>query len=132
MKIVKKTWGHEKWIVNNDLYCGKEIVIKSSKFSSKGKFHYHKIKDETFYVIRGTLLIDWYNETIALPNLGLASPEQVILKKGESFRIKPFVRHRFMGLSYFGCKFMEFSTHHEDSDSYYEQLFNIKGDSSVR
>ena len=47
IKIVPKGWGYEKWIVNTDEYCGKLLhFIKGKKCS----WHYHKLKDETFYL----------------------------------------------------------------------------------
>ncbi len=43
---VEKTWGSELWFANNDMYCGKLLTVNVDKWSSEGKFHYHKIKDE--------------------------------------------------------------------------------------
>jgi mannose-6-phosphate isomerase-like protein (cupin superfamily) len=103
-KIVKKDWGYEVWIVNGT-YCGKSILV-GEKWSSGGKFHYHKIKDETFYVISGHLVV------------GLTDYKEIILEEGQSLRIKPGQGHRFRSASG-ECLFIEFSTHHEDSDSYY-------------
>ena len=28
----EKAWGHELWIINNELYCGKLLVFKKDKF----------------------------------------------------------------------------------------------------
>ena len=52
----EKGWGYELWIVNNDLYCGKILHFNKGK---KCSWHYHKIKQETFYVQKGKLKI-WY------------------------------------------------------------------------
>jgi mannose-6-phosphate isomerase-like protein (cupin superfamily) len=104
-KIVKKPWGAEVCIVNTAAYCGKAIVV-GEQWSSGGKFHYHKIKDETFYVILGHLVIE-------RENFG-----ELVLQEGQSLRIKPGEPHRFRSASG-KCFFIEFSTHHEDSDSYY-------------
>jgi mannose-6-phosphate isomerase-like protein (cupin superfamily) len=106
-KIVRKDWGYEKWIVNNEKYCGKEIHVDNI-WSSKGRYHYHAIKDETFYIIDGVLLLDIMDDRIYK------------LEKGEFLRIKPTVRHRFKGENG-TCIFVEFSTHHDDSDTYYEE-----------
>jgi mannose-6-phosphate isomerase-like protein (cupin superfamily) len=113
---VDKSWGSETWFQNNELYCGKELFVYKNRTSSEGMFHYHKIKDETFYIMTGVLLIDYYmpiNNTV--PDL----PIQVILAKSDCFRIRPLVRHRFRAM-HRDCRFIEVSTHHEDSDSYYE------------
>ena len=52
MKIVQKGWGYEKWICNSEKYCGKLLFFNAGK---KCSYHYHKIKDETFYVQSGEL-----------------------------------------------------------------------------
>ena len=41
IKIVPKGWGHEKWIVNNEMYCGKILFMEKNKRCS---WHYHKSK----------------------------------------------------------------------------------------
>lgn len=110
-KMVSKSWGSEEWFENNDLYCGKILTVVKGKYSSKGAFHYHKIKDETFYIIEGTLL------------LHIVDTEQKAtiikrLEKGDSYRVKPGVLHKFTSLTEDGCKFIEVSTTHSDEDSY--------------
>jgi len=104
LKKVKKTWGEEHWYVNNELYCSKLLIVNQNQWSSKGKYHYHKKKDETFYILNGTLLLDLEGSIIPL-------------KKGESIRIKPNEKHKFTSKTK-TCKFLEVSTHHEDSDSF--------------
>src|SRR3989338_8926171 len=44
VKIVPKVWGQEQWLVNNEKYCGKKMLIKDGYYCS---YHKHKIKDET-------------------------------------------------------------------------------------
>lgn len=123
--IVQKPWGHEIWFANNDLYCGKEIFVRNGRWSSGGKFHYHKKKDETFYVIEGRLRLDYYDYTdFAINAYGIERDldfeiTTVHLKKGQSLRLKPYMWHRFKGHRR-SCTFIEASTHHEDADSYYE------------
>jgi mannose-6-phosphate isomerase-like protein (cupin superfamily) len=104
MKIVQKTWGYEIWFENNEMYCGKELVCEDEKWSSKGKFHHHEIKDETFYIIEGTLLLE-------------AGATRIVLKRGQKFRVKPGVKHRFRSIGPI-CRFIEVSTTHSDQDSY--------------
>ena len=48
-KVVEKTWGKEIHIENNDMYCLKILMCNKDKWSSEGKWHYHKKKDEVFY-----------------------------------------------------------------------------------
>ena len=53
--IVPKEWGSEYWIVNNDLYCGKLLTLEKNKRCS---VHYHKNKDETFYILEGKIKLE--------------------------------------------------------------------------
>jgi mannose-6-phosphate isomerase-like protein (cupin superfamily) len=106
MKKVKKTWGYEIWIENNKKYCGKLLHCIKGRYSSKGEYHYHKIKDETFFVIKGTLLLD-------------IEGKERTMTPGEKQRIKPGTKHRFKALTKF-CEFVEFSTQHKNEDNYYD------------
>lgn len=95
----EKAWGSEQWVVN-DTYCGKIMLLKKGFRCS---IHYHKIKDETFYILEGKMLLE-------------LEGEKAIMKPGEVIRIKPGQKHRFTALE--DTRFIEFSTHHEDEDSY--------------
>ena len=59
IKIVSKGWGFEKWIVNNEKYCGKLLYLIKGK---KCSWHFHKIKEETFYIQSGKILLKWSDE----------------------------------------------------------------------
>jgi mannose-6-phosphate isomerase-like protein (cupin superfamily) len=107
----EKDWGYEFVFANNDKYCGKIIFVEYGKYSSKGNFHYHKKKDETFFVIDGILGIDFFDDEDGVFN-------SITLQKGQSVRIKPNIKHRFTAFNSDGCQFIEVSTHHEESDSY--------------
>lgn len=107
LHIVPKGWGFEKWIVNNDKYCGKILyLIKDRKCS----WHYHKLKDETFYVQSGKieLIYGWHEEK------HLSS--SVILTKGDHFHISTGLKHQMFALE--DTELFEFSTQHLDEDSY--------------
>jgi mannose-6-phosphate isomerase-like protein (cupin superfamily) len=128
-KFVKKSWGWELWFANVQEvvglpldetmvqqtrkidYCGKMLCVTYGNWSSKGKFHYHKIKDETFFVIDGKLELEYFDENLSLP-------VQVILKENESFRVPAGMKHRFTSYMKIGCIFIEVSTFHSDDDSY--------------
>jgi len=109
MKIHEKTWGFEHWFVNNEKYCGKLLYVRQNEWSSKGKYHYHKEKDETFFVIDGDLLLHYYKDDLH---------HSIILKRYESFNVPPEMKHRFTAVSLDGCKFIEASTTHKEEDSY--------------
>lgn len=100
VKEVKKVWGKEIWMANTDLYCGKKLILMKGKRCS---VHYHKNKDETFYIDSGKVLME-------------VSDEIRVMEKGESVLISPKAKHRFSGLK--NSIIIEISTHHEDSDSY--------------
>ena len=52
MEVHTKGWGYEEWVVNNDLYCGKKLVLFKNK---KCSLHFHIKKDETFYIQKGVI-----------------------------------------------------------------------------
>ena len=54
---VDKSWGYELIFSSNDLYCGKLLVFtkKNAKFS----MHFHKTKDESWFVNSGRFLLSW-------------------------------------------------------------------------
>lgn len=105
IRLVPKGWGFEKWIVNNEEYCGKLLYFIKDK---KCSFHYHKLKDETFYVQSGRILLR-YSETDIPTN-------DVILFPGDKFHIYRELRHQMIALE--DTQLFEFSTQHFDEDSY--------------
>ena len=106
-KVIKK-WGYEIWFANNEEYCGKLLFINQHMCSSDGAFHYHKIKDETFFVIEGYLDLDYYENGVFY---------SITLAPLQSFRVYPGMKHRFSTKSR-ECRFIEASTTHRESDSY--------------
>jgi mannose-6-phosphate isomerase-like protein (cupin superfamily) len=103
IKIVPKEWGEERWIVNR-AYCGKILLLKKGYRCS---LHHHKVKDETFYISKGCVLLE-------------CDGKAVIMNPGDALLIQPNSKHRFTGLQ--DSEIFEFSTHHEDSDSYRDEL----------
>ena len=88
IKIVPKGWGYEKWICNTEEYCGKLLHIIKGKRCS---WHYHTLKDETFYLQEGKLLVKYSDDD-----------DRVL-------------RHQKFDLE--DSDLFEFSTHHFDYDS---------------
>ena len=113
MNFVSKGWGYEKWIVNCSEYCGKLLCFTKGK---KCSWHYHKLKDETFYVHSGKILLR-YSE-----NDDIENAQTTILNSGDNFHIKRELRHQMEALE--DTDLFEFSTQHFDEDSYRV----IKGD----
>ena len=102
---VPKGWGKELWIANTPLYCGKKLILHKGKQCS---LHYHKIKDETFFVQSGKLTME-----LRYPD---GRREERVMKTGDSLHLPPGVIHRFTGIE--DCEIFEFSTQHFDEDSY--------------
>lgn len=61
-EIVKKGWGQEVWITNNEKYCGKLLCFNEGGLSS---MHYHILKDETWYVNSGIFIYRWLDKNTA-------------------------------------------------------------------
>ena len=112
-EIYKKGWGYEKWIHNSSEYCGKILFFNAGK---KCSWHYHKIKDEVFYVQRGSILIkfSWQDE--------IANASEILLRVGESFHVPQGLRHQMKAVE--ETELFEISTTHFDSDS----IRIVKGD----
>jgi mannose-6-phosphate isomerase-like protein (cupin superfamily) len=114
IETYNKLWGYELWIENNSLYCGKHLHVLPNKWCS---VHYHKIKKETFYVINGALKLH-YSSSLDLDEWKNNSFSEIVLEKGQSYTIDPFIAHRFSSALAYSCDFIEISTHHEETDSY--------------
>lgn len=136
--FVSKAWGWENWIVNAE-YCGKVLFVKQGKQCS---WHYHREKDETFYVQTGEVIVRYYDAKVtrtagnkwlrAIRLLALyfegrcvgtdreqylpSMCNEVVLRAGESFHVPVGMLHQFYGN--LDTTLIEFSTHHKDSDSY--------------
>jgi len=105
--FVPKGWGFEKWLVNNDKYCGKLLYFVKGK---KCSWHYHKIKDEVFFIQSGKILIKygWEHD--------INKSNELILGRGDTFHVGTGLVHQMIALE--DTELFEFSTQHFDSDSY--------------
>ena len=83
--IVNKPWGHEDIWALTEKYVGKILHINKGQQLSR---QYHKVKDESIYVLKGLLILE----------LGEDPIEVKILKEGENYRITPNTVHRFRSL----------------------------------
>ncbi len=128
MKFVPKGWGWERHIANSDLYCGKLLYVAQDRRCS---VHFHKLKDETFYVNSGKLQVKYilyeYYEWKELYDPDKPLEEYVhywnhctkwdkILEPGDSLHLPPLTIHQFEGVR--DTELFEFSTQHFDDDSY--------------
>jgi mannose-6-phosphate isomerase-like protein (cupin superfamily) len=107
MKIVNKGWGFELWIVNKPQYCGKLLHFEAGKRCS---YHYHKEKDETFYLHSGKMVITYgYDDDTS-------HSESITLYSGQRFYVPTGMRHQMFAVE--DSELFEFSTEHKDEDSY--------------
>ena len=113
MEIIKKGWGYEKIIVNNNEYCGKILCFNKHK---KCSYHTHILKSETFYLRFGKVLLK-----IGLSD-NIEDAKDVVLSSGDKIDIPRGTRHQIIALE--ESELFEFSTQHFEEDS----IRIIKGD----
>ena len=98
MEITEKPWGMEKLWAHTDNYVGKILFIKAGHRLSK---QYHVHKEETIYVLRGTLAV--YDDAAHV----------VHVNPGGTFHVTPGQVHRF-GATFSNVELVEVSTNHLD------------------
>lgn len=107
VKIIKKTWGREEIIVNNNYYCGKLLIFNPN---SNASLHYHVIKHETFYILDGSFILQFIDpKTARKRNKKLKKGDIVVIDRGYS--------HQLFALNN-GGTIAEFSTTDYADDSY--------------
>jgi D-lyxose ketol-isomerase len=113
IQIVPKGWGEERWIHNDELYCGKILVVNEGKRCS---LHYHELKTESFYLQQGRVRME-------LTDLASARQTPPVIREvfemgpGDSLLLVPGTVHRFTSLDG-DAHIFEFSTQHFDEDSH--------------
>ena len=107
VRIVPKGWGREIWIANGERYCGKILEINKGR---KCSLHFHKIKDESFYLRAGRLLL----KIKASPDAD--EVEVFTLEAGQCFDVPVGLVHQMEALE--DAELYEFSSQHFDSDSH--------------
>ena len=107
VNVVKKGWGGEVWIANNELYCGKLLRLDKGK---KCSLHYHKLKTESFYLHKGRLLMRIMESPEA------TAIDEFELEAGQCMDIPIGLVHQMVALE--DSELFEFSTQHFDSDSH--------------
>lgn len=87
--FVKKGWGYELIWASNDQYCGKILVFE--KAGAKFSMHYHKCKDETWFVNAGRFKIRWIDTDTA-------EMFEKELSEGETWHNPPLQPHQLEAL----------------------------------
>ena len=113
--VVKKGWGYELIWATNDKYCGKIMVFE--KEGAKFSMHFHREKDETWFVNNGKFKVRWIDTKTAMMY------EQE-LNEGETWHNPPLQPHQLECLVA-GSSITEVST----PDSVEENYRVIPGDS---
>jgi len=107
INLVKKNWGSELWIANNELYCGKILRFDQGRQCS---LHFHKLKTESFYLHSGRLKL----RIMESPEATVI--EEFVLEAGQCMDIPPGMVHQMVALE--DAELFEFSTQHFDDDSH--------------
>ena len=87
--MVKKGWGYELIWATNDKYCGKIMVFE--KAGNKFSLHFHREKDETWFVNSGKFLLRYIDTETAT----LYTKE---LSEGEVWHNPPLQPHQLEAL----------------------------------
>lgn len=105
---IKKGWGKEVIFASNELYAGKLLCYdKAGNISS---MHFHGKKDETFYILSGSVWIVTINPVDAT-EIGRK------MVKGDLMRLKPLTIHQIQALED-DTVIIEVSTPDEPTDNY--------------
>jgi mannose-6-phosphate isomerase len=97
-----KPWGHEIRFAITEKYLGKILYIEKGQRLSR---QYHVQKDETIYVLKGTLILEIGNPASEVPESYFT-----LMKEGDRWRIKPGTVHRFSAPDNMSVTLAEVST----------------------
>ena len=104
--IINKGWGDELIFASEDEYCGKFLNFdQHAKFS----MHFHRDKDETWYVQSGKFEVYWIDTQTAKMNMKK-------LKVGDTWRNPPLVPHQLQCME--AGTIIEVSTYDDPEDNY--------------
>lgn len=106
--FVKKGWGYELIWATNDQYCGKIMVFE--KPGSKFSMHFHKEKDESWFVNSGKFLLRYIDTQTA-------TLHEKVLNEGETWRNPPLMPHQLESMTA-NAMIFEVSTADSVEDNY--------------
>jgi len=87
--VVPKGWGYELIWASTDKYCGKIMFFE--KEGAQFSMHFHREKEETWFVNTGKFKVQWIDTT----NAGLYEKE---LNEGDVWHNPPLQPHRLICL----------------------------------
>ena len=97
IRKVEKPWGYELIFAHTDRYVGKVLHVDAGHALS---LQYHEVKDETLFLTDGEVELQVEED---------GKMVTTVLRGGESYRIKPFTKHRMVAGEN-GCDIIEVST----------------------
>jgi mannose-6-phosphate isomerase-like protein (cupin superfamily) len=115
---VDKGWGYEIIWATNDKYCGKIMVFERA--GAKMSMHFHREKEETWFVNAGTFMVRWIDTKTA-------TLHEKALKEGDVWHNPPLQPHQLEALVPDSMLF-EVST----PDSVEDNYRIVPGDSQVK
>jgi mannose-6-phosphate isomerase-like protein (cupin superfamily) len=86
---VEKGWGYELIWATNDKYCGKLMVF--TKSGARFSMHFHREKDETWFVNSGRFLVRWIDTKTA-------KVHEQELKEGDTWHNPPLQPHQLIAI----------------------------------
>ena len=114
-----RDWGEETLIgLSPGKYSLKKLFIKAGK---KGGLQYHRLKDETGYLVYGKMIVRHDD--------GFGNLVEKILKEGDSFRFPPYSVHQEEALT--DCLIIEASTPHFNDRVRVESEYGLKEESGL-
>lgn len=87
--VIKKGWGYELIWATTDKYCGKILVFE--KAGNKMSLHFHKDKDETWFINTGKFKLRWIDTSTSM----MYEKE---LNEGDTWRNPPLQPHQLEAL----------------------------------
>jgi len=96
MKKIDKPWGYEILYAQSESYVGKILHINKGECIS---LQFHTVKDETIYLSWGSMELQVEQDGRLMT---------IAMKPGDTYRIMPKVRHRFIAVE--ECEILEVST----------------------
>jgi uncharacterized RmlC-like cupin family protein len=117
MNKIPKGWGYELIFASTEEYCGKILFFE--RMNAKSSMHFHKTKDETWYVQTGRFILRYIDTDTA-------QVIEKVLNVGDVWRNPPLLPHQLEALED-NSSVLEVSTQDTVEDNY--RVF--AGDSQV-
>lgn len=108
MNKISKGWGREVIFADTPMYTGK--LLEFAGEGSRMSLHFHRVKDETWYVLQGRF-------ELTILDLRISAKTDRFLEEGDTWRNKPMLPHRLTCLSKRGV-IVEVSTPDDPNDNF--------------